>query len=316
MQLPLRGDDVQEASGPPPRWSTGFGTPPGSGPTETTTAPRASGTTILSSLPGKPPTGTKLVARDEHVLGAEAARPDELTQDPRHRVRLVGQPDLDVLHVAGDAGAGKPVLARKALGDRERLAQPAHEARADEPRLHGAEQRRQRRLRRVAPLGDRDEIDLAAIEPVENDPDCKPSPAVDGGAHGFGNLGEPPILLGRGLASPREHGLAVRVERKHLGSAVGREIEAPLVWTADPRGELHLDVVSIGARDDDDGVAARSSRSSAARMADASSWRSITAVPSQSRTTMRNGARGRSRVGARQRSSDRRTRQLVRCDCA
>jgi hypothetical protein len=68
-----------------------------------------------------------------------------------------------VLDVARDARTGQTVLEARALGHLERFAQTAGEPGSDEARLDRLEERRQGRLRRIAPLGRGDEVDLSTV---------------------------------------------------------------------------------------------------------------------------------------------------------
>ena len=111
----------------------------------------------------------QLVAGDQHLPAAQAA-PAEPVEHVRGGMRLVCQADLQVLGVGGDAGVGQAGLA--AAGERklDRLRQAAVDPGLGETRLDRCEQPGQLGLRGLRPLGKRDQVDLAPVQPVGDEP--------------------------------------------------------------------------------------------------------------------------------------------------
>ena len=97
------------------------------------------------------------------------------SKEHRHRVGLVGQSNLDVLHVARHLGVDEADFFGDALGELERFSDAAAEAGAAEARLGRGEELTDLALRRILPGRLRDEIDLAPVHPVEDAPIGMPS---------------------------------------------------------------------------------------------------------------------------------------------
>ncbi len=193
--------------------------------------------------------GPELVPGDEHVARGDAERSRDVVEHEGHGVGLVGEADLDVLHVAGDARVGEAHLARHALGHGERLAHAVAEAGAAEPRLDRHEQLAQRALRRIAEGGLGDEVDLATVEAGADDGEGEAGDALQALPHPVDDEIEEAILLRRGLPPVEQDGASAAIEAEHLGAAVGAHEETARVLRRHAAGELRRHVVEARARD-------------------------------------------------------------------
>ncbi len=124
--------------------------------------------------------------RSDTMLGGQLLHPGE-------GIGLVGQSDLDVLDVAGDPRVLQALLSGDALGDLESLPDASGQA-LFQALLHRIEEFSDRRLGGVMPF--RDEIDLAAVEPIENQSDFEAGPFFQLRANFLRALGQQEIFLG------------------------------------------------------------------------------------------------------------------------
>ncbi len=198
-----------------------------------------------------PADGAKLVAGDEHVVDRDALLAAQLAAHPGDGVGLVGQADLYVLDVAGHPRVLEPDLAADVLGEPQHLVEPAGQPRAAQAREHRVEQVADGPLRRVGPLGQRDDVDLAAVEPVVDHVGLQPAVGEDV-AHPVGRGGQQALLLLARLALPLEDRLRAAVEAEDLGAAVGGDVEPAVVLPVDDPGELVGGVGQVGAGDHHD----------------------------------------------------------------
>jgi len=194
----------------------------------------------------------ELVAGDEDLADGDAARLRQLLEGPAHRVRLVGQSHLDVLDVAGESRIHQPFLARDALREPQDLRNAAGDAGLAEPILDLIAKLADLRLGRVAPFGQRDEVDLPPVQAIEDDADLEPEAPGQVLPHGFGDLAEEAVFGGARLPALKQHGLSLQVEAGGLRSAVRQHEEAPLPGTPDPGAKLPVDVAEVGPADDHD----------------------------------------------------------------
>ncbi len=118
--------------------------------------------------------------------------------------------------------SGRPASRAACLGEHDRLLK-AVQARLEETALDGVKELGDPRLRRIGPLGLRDEVDLPAVQALGDD--LGPQPA--GGERGDGALGgrvERGILLGRRLAA-LEQAHVLRICAEDLRAAVHAQVE-------------------------------------------------------------------------------------------
>jgi len=111
----------------------------------------------------------ELIAGDQDRLRIDRVCRHDVLEDPRDRIGLVGKPDLDVLAVARDARVRQPAVP----GDRRRESHhltDALDARRLQPSRRCRDQRLDLCLGRVVPLRQRNQVDLAAVQPVVDDP--------------------------------------------------------------------------------------------------------------------------------------------------
>ncbi len=189
----------------------------------------------------------ELIAGDKHRRRGYARGRQELAPHPCHGVALVRQPNLDVLDVAGNARRGQPMPLCELAGQPDGRRQPALEAARTQPVFDSAQEFAEASLGRVGPLRDGDEVDLAPVEPVVDDPHIEPrrgnkavaQPLGDGRERGF---------FGRGrLAKPPPNRRAVAAESVHLGAAIGADEHPGAPAGRDVADELPFDVTEVGA---------------------------------------------------------------------
>ncbi len=158
----------------------------------------------------------ELVAADQDLFRRDPVFGRELVHEPVDGVGLVGEADLDVFDVAGDARILEAVAGGEPLGQAEGLGEAAVVAGVNQAGLDGLVERADLGLGRVGPLGERDEVDLAAVQTVVDDADVEPGAGDEDGAHGVGRGGESPLLLRRCDATPERDFAAFLVEAPHL----------------------------------------------------------------------------------------------------
>ncbi len=120
----------------------------------------------------------ELVAAEEHGVWTDAEA-GELAEQPVRGLRLVGQADLDVLHVAGDARIAQAGTACRCLGEGCDLSEPRQTCRR-EPALDRLQELADPCLRRICALRLRDQIDLPPVQSVQrrSTPACRARPAA------------------------------------------------------------------------------------------------------------------------------------------
>lgn len=196
----------------------------------------------------------ELVPGDEHEAGRDTRAP-QLLVDPPRGVGLVGDADLDVLHVARDARGRNAHLERGGCRDVDDLRQTGEAARL-ETQEHGIEEPVDAGLWRVVPPGVRDEVDLPAVQALRDD--AGRQSARGEAFHDELRRGrERGVLPGRGADAVDEMH-ARRVHAEHLGPAVQQEEES--AGSVRARGKLSVDVADVRARYDRDVHARRAQR--------------------------------------------------------
>ena len=202
--------------------------------------------------PLEPRDGPELVAEHQHVRRRDRERRRDLAQEPRHRVRLVGEAHLDVLDVGRHPRVPEPEVARDPLRELEHPREPAAQAGPTQARLRRHEQLAERALRRIAEAGVGEEIDLAAVHPAAHHLEHEAGERLEAGRDGACHGVEQPILLGGGDPAEEQHRRAAPVEREHLRAAVRAEVDPPPVLGRDPPPDLREEVLEVGPRDDPD----------------------------------------------------------------
>ncbi len=192
----------------------------------------------------------ELVAGDQHVLRGDVERLGDGAHHVGHGVALVGEADLDVLDVAGDARVLEAEIPRDLPRQLERLAHAVAEAGAAQPGLGRGQQLGERALGRIAPGRLGDEIDLAPVEPIPDHPEGEPGQALEPPLHLVGDAIEGALFLARRRAPPQERRPSAPVEPEELGAAVGRYVEAPRRLGRDVIVELPSDVGEARPGDD------------------------------------------------------------------
>ena len=201
-------------------------------------------------------------------------------------VGLVGQADLDMLDIACDPRIGE----LRPLGPRRRR-EPRTSARSAIPTAasrdcHRLGQAGDVGLLGVGPAGDRDEVDLATVEPAGHHLglEAHRSEAPD---RQLGRAVERAVLLRAGGPPVREHRSVPRTPRRSRSPGCSTETAVPGPFGSRP--ELAVDVLHVGtAHDEHVHSGARSTTPCAPRSAVASARRSGTAVPSQSKISASN----------------------------
>ena len=161
---------------------------------------------------GQPSDRAELVTAEEYGVRADA-KTRELLEQPVRRVRLVGEADLDVLHVARHARIAETGVPRRRFGERCDDGQPV-ESRSRQPALDRGEQLVDPSLWRVHPFRFRDKVDLPPVQPVGDD--RRPQPTLGQPRDRcVSGSGERFVLLGRRDA-PMDGHRAVPTDREHL----------------------------------------------------------------------------------------------------
>ena len=172
-ELPV--EQPAERSGPPPSARTPAGTPAGSTPTETARwrpLPRRSGAS--SRCPARPPSGPSSSPTISTCSGADAALP-QMREIPARGVGLVGEADLDVLGVARHATRPcSPASRRRPRRARPRPCSPSRSC-SRRRASTAASSSAMRAFGGSAHSGLRDQVDLAAVEPLRDDPRLQPA---------------------------------------------------------------------------------------------------------------------------------------------
>jgi len=186
----------------------------------------------------QPADRAELIAYDEHE-----ARPDpaarEPRQEPARRVGLVGQPDLDVLHITCDPRIRQTCDGGLIAGDLDRLVQGG-DARVVKAVLDGVEQIRDPRLGRVVPFRRWDQVDLAAVQsPRDRALEAAPLELAD--RRGRGGIERGVLLARRHTPEERANTGCVRLE--HLRAAVHAQEQAPRAVR--PCAQLLVDVREV-----------------------------------------------------------------------
>jgi len=114
----------------------------------------------------EPGDGAELIASNEDRIEWNAARAGQRAQQPLDGIGFIGEPDLDMLDAAGDARLRDPLLLSCPDGECERLVEPARQPCSSQASLDGLQPFADGRLRRIPSFRERDQIDLAAVEPV------------------------------------------------------------------------------------------------------------------------------------------------------
>jgi len=192
-------------------------------------APEVSGTSISESLPGRDPV------------------PAELPEYRARGITLVGQTDLGVLRVARDLRIGQTRVARGRRRDRGHFGYSLYPRRV-EPGQHRLQQLGDPRLRRVGPLGERDQVDLAAVEPLGNHSSLEATRGQSLHSELRGPIERSILHIGREPA-PDEY-RSFRADLEQLGPSIEREQQAS--GTARTGPELAVDVAHVRAAHDDD----------------------------------------------------------------
>ena len=123
---------------------------------------------MSESLPGRPPSGPSSSPAIEQEARADRVVAPQPRDQLARGIGLVGESDLDVLGVARHAWIIETGVARRLPRDLDDLGQPA-EFRGGEPRFDRGQQSVDLRLRRVGPLGQRDQVDLAPVQALGHD---------------------------------------------------------------------------------------------------------------------------------------------------
>src|SRR5262249_38115587 len=100
----------------------------------------------------EPAERAEFVPGDEQLAEGNGAPLNQLFERPPDRVRLVGEPDFDVLDVARDAGSDQPLLPRGPLRPLHHLLDASSDAGAPESLLDLLVQLADPRFGRVAPF--------------------------------------------------------------------------------------------------------------------------------------------------------------------
>ena len=108
--------------------------------------------------------------------------------------------------------SGRPFSVREPAGQVDGGPDPTRQRL--QPILDGGEQLADLRLRRVGPFRLGDQVDLAAVEPVGDDPDFDPVGVAKLRLHRLGGAVESGVLLGGGLAPVQQLELARRRRRR------------------------------------------------------------------------------------------------------
>ena len=241
-----------KARGPPPRPSTALRHPARLGTHRDRGGPARLGHEQHRVTAGDVAERPELVPGDEHEAGRDPPALQVL-QHPAHRVGLVGQPDLDVLGVAGDPGVRQPGVGGGGAGQGHHLGQPAQPG-VGQPLSDGADQSGDPGLRRVGPARLRDQVDLAPVEASDHGGvQAEAGQPLDDRGGGPVERG---VLLGRG--HPLVHQLRPgRADPVDLRAAVEAQVQPSRALRTG--GQLPVDVAEVGAADDGDldGVAAQ-----------------------------------------------------------
>ena len=166
-------EQLQEArGGPPPSAITSAGVPVGSAPTETAVARSASGTSRSESLPGRPPSGPNSSPATSTSPGYPAA--PELREEPAR-----AESDLSVSPISTcfaslvTRASASPAWRAAALAISTASPSPSR-PRSRSRASTAARSSVDPRLRRIRPLGQRDQVDLPAVEPLRHDRASRP----------------------------------------------------------------------------------------------------------------------------------------------
>ena len=168
-QLELSLEQPQERAGPPPSATTPAGTPDGSTPTEATVAPAASSISSLESLPGRPPSGPSSSPTIRTCSGWMPRR-HRCAKYQRAESDLSVRPISMCLASLVTRAPGEPGVERRGLAELRRRRAARRGACSRSRASTAVEQLGDLRLRRIRPLRLRDQVDLAAVESLRDDP--------------------------------------------------------------------------------------------------------------------------------------------------
>ena len=169
----------------------------------------------------------------------------QVAEHPGARVRLVSEPDLHVLDVAGHACVGKSNVGCGEARDLHCVAERLHAA-CTKASLHGVEELGDARLRRISPRGLGNQVDLATVEPLRHDR-RRQSLVGESLNSQLGRGGDRGVLF-VGCGAPVEQPGTRPVDGEHLRSAVQTEEQLP--GAGGPRCKLTVDVANMRPADD------------------------------------------------------------------
>ena len=201
--------------------------------------------------PRKPADLPEFVTRDQHRFRIDAVGA-ELVEHPACRIGFVGESDLDVFGVAGRPRIVEAGLPRGRSGDLRDLGQ-APQTGTRQSIFDRGEQPIELCLRRIRPLGQRDEIDLPSVQAGRDD--ARLEPAFGEPRHGEIGGARQRGVFGRCRGAPSDDARTVGEDFEELRTALERHQQT--TGPCRSRPELAIDVSDVRAAHDGDVDTAR-----------------------------------------------------------
>ena len=192
---------------------------------------------------------SELITGQQHLAREDRAGGGQPPHDVGDRVGLVREADFDVLHVGGDARIAETGLRRGVGGHVDHRADASRDGL--EALVDGAQKLPDPGLGRIRPLGRRDQVELAPVQPVSDDVDLDAVLGRQPVADGVGRAVERGVLLGRRLPRPEQRARAVGLVGVDLGPPVHHEVEPRKGGRGQQGRDLAADVVGVRPCDHD-----------------------------------------------------------------